>query len=310
MSESTERTYMEAIGLALREALVDDPSICLLDMPIHRHASNLQLTRALVSEFGPERFIDTTLLDTAQLDLAIGLTLMGLRPIITLASPAHLARVADALINRAGRLFWRSSGELPVPLVVRVPYTTGGSESWDDIKIASWIATIPGLKVVIPATPYDARGLLTAAIQDPNPTIFLEDTYLYQRLREPLEDGDDGMTIGVAESRHLGDDLTILTWGSMLYPVLEAAESLEAIGINADVIDLRSLAPLDKESIYESVEHTSRLLIAAPCAQQSAIAATIAATIAEDMIDQLDAPILRVGEAEKIFTIAQQLRAM
>lgn len=313
LTEATsEATYAEAIHQALAEEMARDASVIVLGEDVGDRAGGAHvITRGLQTRFGSERVIDLPTSESALVGAAIGAALMGLRPVVELPCGDQFGGAFQQIVQMAAKMHWRTAGELHVPLVLRGP-TGGGTHAgpWCSQSPEAWFAHVPGLKIVAPTTPYDAKGLLRAAIRDNNPVLFLEQTYLYHRLREALPEEEYTVPIGLAEIRRIGEDLTILTYGAMVYHALEAAEQLAAQhGINAEVLELRTLAPLDFDSIADSVQHTNKLLIAQADALTSGIGAEIAALVAERLFEMLDGPILRVAAPDTPYPAARELEA-
>ena len=311
-THGTESTFRDAIRLALRSALEQDPHVCLLGQDIGDPLGGVYgVTQGLSDQFGTDRIIDMPLTTSALVGAAVGMALMGLRPVVEIQSMDYLPLAFDQLAHMAGPMYWRSGGTLPVPLVVRGP-TGGGTHGgpWRSSTPEAWLAHTPGLKVVMPATPFDAYGLLKAAIRDNNPVLFLEPRYLYRRLSETLPDEDFEVPIGPAEIRRFGSDLTMVTYGSMLYAVMEAAETVQqSHDLSCEVIDLRTLAPLDLPAMAESVAHTHRLLIVHQDMRNGGLGAEIAARIAEEAFHQLAAPIMRITSPDLPYPAASDLEA-
>jgi len=294
-----EVTYFEAIHQGIQEEMVRDETVCYLGTGYARSVSNVQLERSLQDQFGPQRVLSLPPSESGLLGAAVGSALMGMRPVITLPDGDRGGFAFDQTMRMAAQLYAQSGGAMQVPFVLRIPIHEGepGREH-PELNPHRFLAHIPGLKVVLPSTPYDARGLMKAAIRDNNPVIFLEEMYLYHRLRELLPTDDYVVEPGTAEVRIIGKQLTVLTYGAMIYPVLEVAESLATnYNITAEVIDLRSLAPLDMELITDSVKETNRLLIVHDEARAGGIGAEIAARVGEELLDMLDAPVLRIADA-------------
>ena len=297
MNSAHEVSYQDAIHQGLAEEMARDDAVYLMtamdDYADHRLS---HVARGLQASGGMGRVVPTHLAPTPLIHLAIGAALLGMRPIVELEHSGQLADAMGALTEMAASLHWRSGGELALPLVIRAPLldgTHGGPMR--TLHPEAWLASTPGLHVVLPTTPYDAKGLLKAAIRDQNPVIFLEPKYLYERLREELPSDDYVVPIGQAEVRRSGEHLTIITYGAMVYTVLDAADRLESEGISAEVIDLRSLAPLDLPLIRESLEHTTKVLIVHDATKSGGLGTSIAALLAEDCFDLLGGPILRIG---------------
>lgn len=310
MNGSLEISFLDAIRVALREEMARDPLVCLLGEDIGERLGGVYgATAGLQAQFGTWRVLDTPMAPSALAGAAVGMALMGMRPVLELQSFDFLPLALDQIVTSAAKLHWRTGGTMQAPLVIRGP-AGGGTHGgpWRSASPEAWLAQIPGLKVVMPATPYDAKGLLKAAIRDNNPVLFLEPRYLYRRLSEALPTEEYTVPIGQAEIRRPGTDLTLITYGAMLYPALEAAETLyQGDRVSAEVIDLRSLAPLDMATIAASVHRTGRALIAHEAPRTGGIGAEIAAQLAEDYFAWLDTPIARVAAPDAPYPAAREL---
>lgn len=305
-------TYLEAIRAALREELARDPAVLLLGEDVGDPQGGVfGATRGLAAEFGADRVIQTPISPGAVVGAAIGAALLGQRPVIAMRSLEFVAEAFSQIVEVAARLHWQTAGALYVPIVLRGPVGSGaGAGPWRALRPEAWLAHAPGLKVVWPSTPYDAKGLLKAAIRDNNPVIFLEQQFLYRRLAEPLPADDYTVPIGSAAIRREGRDCTAITYGTLVFHALEAAEQLEAEGISLEVIDLRTLAPLDRETLVASVRRTSRVVIAHEAPRTAGLGAEVAALLAEEAFDWLDAPILRVTAPDAPYPAAPDLESV
>jgi pyruvate/2-oxoglutarate/acetoin dehydrogenase E1 component len=287
-------TMREAIKTALAEEMRRDPSVFLLGEDIGAYGGTLQITAGLYDEFGGERVIDTPLSEVAITGAAIGAALMGMRPVMELMFADFLPLASDQLVNNAAKMCYAYYGEKSVPMVVRAPFGAGSRSGMHHSQnFEAWFAGVPGLKVLMPSTPADAKGLLKSAIRDNNPVIFLEHKMLLG-VRGIVPDGDYIVPIGSANVSREGTDLTIVTCGAMLNKALKAAETLAEENISTEVVDLRSICPLDDETIVNSVKKTHRLLIAHEACKTGGIGGEIAALVFEKAIGYLDAPIERV----------------
>ena len=291
-------TYREAIRGALREALADDPRVILMGEDVGRYGGSFAVTHGLLEEFGPERVRDTPLSESTFLGAGIGAALGGMRPIVEIMTVNFGLLALDQIVNNAATLRHMSGGQLSVPLVVRM--ATGGGRQMaaqHSHSLEGWYAHIPGIKILAPATVADARGLLVAALDEPDPVFIFEHATLY-----PLEgeiDLDAGPAeIGKAAVRRAGDAMTLITYGGTLGKTLEAADRLAAEGIDAEVIDLRSLRPLDTPTVLVSVAKTHRALIVDEGWRTCSFAAEVSAQIMERAFYDLDAPVARVCSAE------------
>jgi pyruvate/2-oxoglutarate/acetoin dehydrogenase E1 component len=304
-------TYLEAISQAIREEMRRDEAVFLLGEDVGIYGGAFKVSAGLLEEFGPDRVIDTPMAEAAIIGSAVGAALMGMRPIAEMQFIDFITCGFDQIINMASKMYWRSG--MPVPIVIRGP--SGGGTKGGPFHSASpeaWFFHTPGIKVVIPSTAYDAKGLLKAAIRDNNPVLYLEHKLLYRmpELREKLPDEDYIVPLGKAIVRREGEDMTILTYGAMVHSSLKAAQMLEKEDdIEAEVVDLRSLTPLDREVILESVKHTNKVLIVHEDTLTGGIGAELAAILVEDLFEYLDGPITRVAAPDAPFPYAPPLEA-
>lgn len=302
-------TYLEAISEAIREEMLRDEAVFLLGEDVGTYGGAFKVSAGLLEEFGPERVIDTPMSEAAIIGSAVGAALMGMRPIAEMQFIDFITCGFDQIINMASKMYWRSG--MPVPMVIRGP--SGGGVKGGPFHSASpeaWFFHTPGIKVVVPATAYDAKGLLKAAIRDNNPVLYLEHKLLYRmpELREELPAEDYIVPLGKAIIRREGEDMTILTYGAMVHQSLQAAQTLgEEDDLQVEVIDLRSLTPLDRAAIIESVKHTNKVLIVHEDTLTGGIGAELAALLAEDVFEYLDGPITRVAAPDTPFPYAPSL---
>lgn len=290
-----EMTYLEAIRDALAYEMRRDPRVLLMGEDIGVYGGAFKVTQGLLDEFGSERVIDTPMAELCMVGVASGMAFVDLIPVVEIQFADFISNGFDSIVNFAATNHYRWGA--PVPIVVRAP-SGGGLRSgpFHSQNPEAWFVHTPGLKVIIPATPADARGLLISAIRDPNPVIYLESKYLYRSLRGSTPDGEDGVTpIGVAAIRRAGDDLSIITYGPMVHEALTAAETLAKEGASLEVLDLRSLKPLDVEAILTTVAKTSKVLIVHEANIMAGVGGEIAALIAEHAFEHLDGPIMRVA---------------
>src|SRR5947208_13782257 len=241
------------------------------------------------------RVVDTPISESAIIGISIGAALRGYRPVAEMQFADFISSAFDQIVNQAATLRYRYGGRSSVPIVIRAP--SGGNVGgglYHSQNPEAWFVHRPGLKVVAPSTAFDAKGLLKAAIRDDNPVVYFEHKYLYRRAKGPVPEGDEIVPIGVAATRREGDDATLVTYGAMVTPSLEAADLLAKEGVEVEVIDLRSLMPYDKEAIFRSLEKTSRVLVVHEDVKTLGLGAEISAVIMEERFDRLDAPVLRV----------------
>ena len=287
-------TYIEAITDGLRAAMRADPAVILLGEDVAVYGGAFKVTKGLLEEFGPRRVIDTPISEAAVVGAAVGAALVGLRPVAEMQFADFISNAYNQIVNVAATSAYRAGG--CVPIVVRAPCgagTHGGPFHSQSVE-ASFFHT-PGLKIVMPATPADARGLLLAAIADPNPVLYLEHKALYRSQKGPVDGGLTSVPLGSAAVRRPGGDLSVITYGMMVHRCLSAAEAAAADGVDAEVIDLRTLLPLDLETITTSVKRTSRALVVHEDRLRGGIGAEIAAFIGEHLFTSLDAPVSRIG---------------
>ena len=288
-----ETTYLEAIREALLEEMHRDPTVLLLGEDIGVYGGAFKATVGLLERFGWERVIDTPISESAMVGAAVGMSYLGLRPVVEMQFIDFIACAFEQITNAAAKSHYRAGA--PVPLVIRGP--SGGGVHGGPFHSANpemYFVHTPGLKVVCPATPYDAKGLLKSAIRDNNPVLFFEHKLLYRRIKEELPAGDYTVPLGRAVIRRPGADLTIVSYAAMVHASLEAAGQLSNEGIDAEVIDLRTLLPLDRETILASVRRTSKLLVVHEDTRTGGLAGEIAALVNESAFSDLDGPILRV----------------
>jgi len=292
---SKELTYLEAIREALVEEMRRDPKVFVLGEDVGAYGGAFGVTQGLYDEFGEMRVLDTPISESAIVGISIGAALRGYRPVAEMQFADFISCGFDQIVNQAATLRYRYGGRASVPIVVRAP--SGGNVSgglYHSQNPEAWFVHRPGLKVVAPSTAYDAKGLLKAAIRDDNPVVYFEHKYLYRRAKGAVPEGDEIVPIGVAATRREGDDVTLLTYGAMVGPSLEAADRLAKEGVEVEVIDLRTLLPFDRDAILASVEKTSRALIVHEDVKTLGIGAELSAVITEERFDRLDAPVMRV----------------
>ena len=286
---------IEAIREALDEEMARDSRVIVLGEDVGVKGGVFVATRGLLEKYGPDRVIDTPLSESAIVGVAIGAAMNGLRPVAEIQFADFIHPAMDQIINEAARIRYRSNGAWGCPLVVRAPYGAGiRGGLYHSQSVESFFAHVPGLKVVIPATPADAKGLLKAAIRDEDPVIFLEPKRAYRLIQGEVPDGDWVVPIGPARIAREGRHLTAVAYGMMLHLTLQAAEQVAREGISVEVVDLRTLAPLDRETILGSVRKTGRLMIVHEDNRTLGMGAEIAALAAEEALYDLDAPVRRV----------------
>jgi 2-oxoisovalerate dehydrogenase E1 component beta subunit len=293
---SRELSYLEAIREALFDEMRRDPKVFVLGEDVGAYGGAFGVTQGMYDEFGESRVVDTPISESAIIGVSIGAALRGYRPVAEMQFADFISCGFDQIVNQAATLRYRYGGRASVPIVIRAP--SGGNVGgglYHSQNPEAWFVHRPGLKVVAPSTAYDAKGLLKAAIRDDNPVVYFEHKYLYRRAKGPVPEGDDEIVpIGVAATRREGSDATLLTYGAMVGPSLEAADRLAKEGVEVEVIDLRTLLPYDKDAIFRSLDKTSRVLVVHEDVKTLGFGAEIAAVIMEEKFEALDAPVLRV----------------
>lgn len=294
-----EISYSEAIREAMAIALDSDPAVILMGEDIGTYGGAFQVTLDLIDRYGPERVMDTPISELGGAGVAVGAALTGLKPIFEFQFSDFAALAMEQIVNQAAKLRYMLGGEASVPVVFRMPAGSGtGAAAQHSQSLEAWFGHVPGLKVVQPSTPEDAKGLLLAALADPDPVLIFEHKLLY-KMKGPVPEGAYTTPIGKARIARPGKDVTIVAGAIMLHRALEAAEKLAAEGIEAEVIDLRSIRPIDHETILASVRKTGRLMVVYEGVKSYGVGAEISAMVAEsDAFDYLEAPILRLGGAE------------
>ncbi len=287
--------YIDAITEALDQELARDERVFILGEDIGLSGGVFKATANLLDKYGEERVLDTPLAEGIIIAAAIGSAMMGLRPVPEIQFTDFITPAMDQLVQQAAKIHYRSAGAYSCPITVRI--CCGGGVSgglYHSQENAVWFVHEPGLKVVMPSTPYDAKGLLLAAIRDSSPVLFFEHKKLYRTIKGEVPEGDYTVPIGTAAVRREGKDLTIVSYGFMMHVALEAAETMAKRGVEAEVIDLRTLSPIDKETILKSVRKTNKALIVHEDKRTMGIGAELAAIITEEAFDDLDGPVVRV----------------
>jgi pyruvate dehydrogenase E1 component beta subunit len=306
-----QMTIRDALNAALREELTRDGSVFLMGEEVAEYQGAYKVTRGLLEEFGAKRVIDTPITELGFAGLGIGAAMAGLRPIIEFMTFNFSILATDQIINSAAKMLYMSGGQYKIPIVFRGP---GGSayqvSSQHSQALESWYAYFPGLKVVMPSTPADAKGLLKSAIRDDDPVIFIEQERMYGMKGEVPDEEDFTIPLGVAEVKREGSDATIVARSLMVPTALKAAEELEQVGISCEVIDPRTIRPLDIQTIVESVKKTNRVVIAEESHPFCGVGAEISAEIHERVFDYLDAPVRRVSGADVPMPYAKNLEQL
>jgi len=281
---------VQAINLALKEEMQRDKSVVMLGEDVGKDGGVFRITEGLIEQFGTERVMDTPLLEAGIVGAAIGMAIYGLKPVAEIQFMGFIYPTIDQLFSHAARIRSRSRGRFTCPIVVRTPYGAGikalehHSESTEAL-----FCHIPGVKVVVPSSPYNAKGLLISSIRDPDPVIFLESTRLYRLIKEDVPEEEYTLPLGSARIVQEGKDVTLIAWGSMLHRVLQSVE-----GVDAEVIDLMTLSPFDEGTVYKSIKKTGRVVIVHEAPKTCGFGAELSASIAEEAMLYLKAPILRV----------------
>ncbi|MDR7483563.1 MAG: alpha-ketoacid dehydrogenase subunit beta [Armatimonadota bacterium] len=305
-----EVTYRDAIRSTLIEEMERDPAVLLLGEDIGLYQGTFRVTADLLARFGPRRVIDTPISEEGFVGAAIGMAMLGLRPVVEVMTWNFSLLAFDQIVNNAAKVRYFSGGQVDVPLVIRGPNGAGVQLSAQHSQsVEVFYAHVPGLRVAVPATPADARGLLRTAIRGKDPVIFLENAALYG-MKGPVPDGDGALPFGRAEVVRPGRDVTIVAYSRMLFVALQAASQLAEDGIDAEVINLRSLRPLDAETIVRSVAKTHRAVVVQEQWKPFGAAAELAATIYEGAFDLLDAPVERVTGADVPMPYARDLELL
>jgi pyruvate dehydrogenase E1 component beta subunit len=290
-----ELTYSQALREALTEEMTRDPNILLLGEDIGVYGGVFKVTEGLLAKFGPERVRETPISEAGFVGMGVGLALTGKRPVCELMFMDFAFVASDQIFNQAAKMRYMSGGRVKVPLLIRTQQGGGrGNGAQHSQCLETFFTHLPGLKVILPATPYDAKGLLKSALREENPVIFIEHKLLYAT-KGPVPEEDYLIPLGKAEIKRPGKDVTLVSYSRTVLHALEAAEEAASLGVSVEVIDLRCTAPLDLDAILTSVRKTGRLVIAHEAHRQLGMGAEIAALVQERAFDYLDAPIVRVG---------------
>jgi pyruvate dehydrogenase E1 component beta subunit len=301
--------YVQAINQALSDALAADPAVIVLGEDIADAGGSFKATRGLLDRFGADRVRDTPISEAAIVAASVGAALSGLKPVVEIMFMDFVTIAMDAIVNQAAKAHFMFGGQGGVPMVVRLPHGGGLNAGPQHSQcLEAWFAHVPGLKVLCPANAADAYGLLRAAIDDPNPVIFVENKALYAQKSE-LDDPPSAVPIGVARIVRAGRDVSIVAYGASVATAMSAAETLAAEGIELEVLDLRSLQPWDKTAVLGSIARTHRAVVVHEAVRAFGVGAEIAATIAEEGFDELDAPVIRVGAPFMPVPFARSLEA-
>jgi 2-oxoisovalerate dehydrogenase E1 component beta subunit len=304
-------SYIEAISLALREEMRRDPSVFILGQDVAEYGGAFKVTRGFLDEFGAERVVNTPISESGTIGMAVGAALLGRRPVVEMQFADFISCGFNQVVNIAAKMHWRTGRS--VPLVIRCPTGGGaGAGAFHSQCVEAWFLHTPGLKVVAPAWPSDAYALLKTAIRDPDPVLFFEHKHLYRRVKEPLDllQREGGVArLGRARVAREGSHVTVISYGWMVHHALEAADMVAGEGISAEVIDLRSLAPLDEDALLESVRKTGKVIIVHEACLTGGFGGELAARIAEKAFEHLDGPIRRIAYPDQPVPYQRALEA-
>jgi 2-oxoisovalerate dehydrogenase E1 component beta subunit len=290
------RSNIEALRDTMAAEMRRDPTIIITGEDVGQRGGVFRATEGLFAEFGPSRVIDSPLSELSIIGVGIGMALNGIRPICEIQFADFIHPAFNQIVNEAAKMRYRSNGQFCCPMVIRAPYGGGISGAlYHSQSIEAFFCHVPGLYVLAPSTPYDTAGLLRSALRSPDPVLFLEHKKLYRAIKGEVPEGDFFVPIGKAEIKRAGDDMTIISYGLMLHESLKAADALAKDGVSAEVIDLRTLSPLDKDAILTSVKKTGKALIVYEDNYTGGLGGEIAAIIAENAFEYLDGPITRVA---------------
>jgi pyruvate dehydrogenase E1 component subunit beta len=307
---TVEISYREALQQAIREEMHRDEDVLLLGEDITGYGGSYAVTKGLHEEFGLERVMETPIAEAGIVATAIGLSMGGLRPVAELMTVNFALLALDQIVNNAAKFHYMFNGQWSVPIVVRTVSGFGQLAATHSQTFEGWFSSVPGLKVVMPATPADAKGLLKTAIRDPDPVIFIEHALLYSRRGPVPEDGDHLVPLGVANIARAGSDVTVIAYSRMLMEALAAADELSNYGVECEVVDLRTLRPLDIDTVAESVARTHRAVVCGEDWRTGGFGASLVAEIQDRCFDVLDAPVARVAMADVPLPYARNLEKM
>jgi pyruvate dehydrogenase E1 component beta subunit len=300
----SSQTLAQSLNGALRTALESDDRVILLGEDIGRTGGVFRITDGLRDVFGEDRVIDTPVAESGIVGAAFGMAIAGMRPVAEIQFMGFSYPAYDQIISHVSRIRNRSAHRFTAPLVIRIPYGGGiGAAEHHSESAEAIYAQVPGLKVVVPSTPSDARGLLLEAIEDPDPVIFLEPIRLYRAVKEDVPDVPHTTEIGPVRVERPGDDITLIAWGAMMKETRAAASELESAGVSVEVLDIRTLSPLDRDGIVESVVKTGRALVVHEAPRTGGLGGEIAAVIAEGALYALEAPVRRITGWDTVFPL-------
>jgi pyruvate dehydrogenase E1 component beta subunit len=303
-------TYRDALNQALREELQRDDRVFLMGEEVAVYNGAYKVSKGLLNDFGPMRVVDTPITELGFAGVGVGAAMVGLRPVIEFMTWNFALLAIDQVVNAAAKMLYMSGGQFKMPMVFRGPngaalqLSAQHSQAWE-----SWLAHIPGLKVVVPGTPYDAKGLLKSAIRDDNPVCFLEGEMLYNTKGE-VPEGEYTIPLGQAELKREGEHATLVTWGKMALVAVQAADQLAKEGLRVDVVDLRTVRPMDTAAVYASVRKTNRCVVVEEGWELCGVGAQVADYVQRECFDHLDAPVLRVHQADVPMPYAKQIEKL
>ncbi len=291
------KNLLQAIGEGLAEEMRADDSVMVLGEDVGRAGGVFRVTQGLAEEFGAQRAMDTPLAESLIVGAAIGLSVNGMRPVAEIQFADFITPAFDQIVNEAARFYYRSNGAWECPITIRAPYgVVPGGALYHSQSVEAWFCNTPGLKVAAPTFPADAKGMLKSAIRDPNPVLFLEHKRTYRLIKEDVPEEDYSVPLGKARVHREGNDITVVSYGMMLYTALQVAEKLsEEHGIEVEVVEPRTLYPLDKETILESARKTGKFLVVSEANLTGSVSGEIAAIVAREAFEWLDGPVMRLG---------------
>lgn len=289
-------SYIDSITMAMREEMERDPRVFVLGEDVGLKGGVFKATQGLYEQFGEERVIDTPLAESAIAGVGIGAAMYGMRPIAEMQFADFIMPAVNQIISEAAKIRYRSNNDWSCPMVIRAPYGGGVHGAlYHSQSVEAVFANQPGLKIVMPSTPYDAKGLLKAAVRDNDPVLFFEHKRAYRLIKGEVPTDDYTVPIGKADVKREGDDITVITYGLCVHFALQAAEKLAKDGISTHILDLRTVYPLDKEAIIEAASKTGKVLLVTEDTKEGSIISEVAAIIAENCLFELDAPIMRLA---------------
>jgi pyruvate/2-oxoglutarate/acetoin dehydrogenase E1 component len=290
-----ELTFAQAIREALAEEMRRDATVCIMGEDVAEAGTPFKVLSGLLEEFGKDRVLDTPISEAGFTGLAVGAAMTGMRPVVDIMFGDFITLTMDQMVNQAAKVHYMSGGKWRVPMVMRTTMgATRRSAAQHSQSLHAWYCHVPGLKVILPSTPYDAKGLLKAAIRDENPVVFFEDKMMY-KVKGPVPSSDYTVPLGVADIKRVGEDITLVATSSMVQVALGAATLLEEIGISAEVVDPRTMWPLDEKTLIDSAKKTSRAIILDEGYERYGVTAELASVIATGAFYDLDAPVKRMG---------------